>query len=468
MRASIAAERAGVRSVSIVSTGFVGQGRVVAEAQGIPNLVIVEYPGVIMTDSKEELRKKVEGIIVNNVIKGLSAAVEGTVTANPAEPSSRDIIFKGNLGEVNGFFNKNLWTDGLPIIPPTIGNVQEFLRFTDRSPDEVIGVLLPENRESTIWNIAVNGVMAGCRPEYMSILVSVVEAIAEPEFRIEDAGSTPGWEPLIILNGPIIKELDFNYGSGVMRVGRQANTSIGRFLRLYMRNIAGLRIPPGQSDKGTMGYTFNVVLAENEDAVAELGWHPFSVDRGFKAGENVVTVQSVVCTSPPCYSAGDSARDHVETIAEIIGRRTAACWAFAAAIHGRFHPVLVISPAVASVIANDGWAKDDVRQYLYDQVKTPAGLVEKMYWQSSGSSVSICAAVEAGITPKEYCESTDPNRLVPVFVRPEWIGIVVSGDPGRNQSKGYVQNQKQGPPVSKKIELPANWNQLLKEFSEPS
>lgn len=460
MRASAAAEKAGIDSVSIVASGFVQQAHAVAKALGMENLAIAEYPGVIMIDSKEELRRKVEEVLIESVIKGLTAPIGEAV--KPVEPSPRDIVFKGTLAEVHDFFHKNLWTEGLPIIPPTIDKVEQFLRFTDRPPGEVIGTLLPENREATVWNIAVNGVMAGCRPEYMPILIAIVEAIADGEFRIEDAGATPGWEPLVILNGSIIKELDFNCGSGVMRVGRQANTSVGRFLRLYMRNVAGLRIPPGATDKGCFAQTFNVVLAENEDAVAELGWEPFSVDRGFKAGENVVTVQSVISISPPTYSGGHSALNHMETIAEVIGRGTMAYWTATAVRTGRFYPLFVISPSVASVMAKSRWQKDDIRHYLYENVKAPAGLLEKLAWQAGRTSFSFRRSVEEGILSKEYYQSEDPNRMVPVFLKPEWIGVVVSGDPGRNQSRGYVQNQIQGPPISRKIELPAKWGQLVK------
>ncbi len=464
VRASVAAEKAGFPSASIVVSGFLTQAHAIAQSQGIPNLAIAEYPGVIMTHSKEELRQKVEDVLVNNIIEGLTRPVAGAV--KPVEPAPKDIIFEGTLHEVNEFFTEKLWSDGLPIIPPTLEDVNEFLKFTERSPDEVIAILLPENREATVWNVAVNGVMAGCRPEYMPILLAVVEAIAEPEFRIQDAGSTPGWEPLIILNGPIIKELDFNYGSSVMRVGRQANTSIGRFLRLYMRNVAGLRIAPGGTDKGSIAGTFNVVLAENEDAVAGLGWDPFSVDRGFKRGENVVTVQSVVDISIPTYSAGNKALDHMEAFVEIIGG-TCSYWAHTAASEGKFYPLLMIGPAVAQVIARDGWTKNDVKRYLYEKAKVSLKLLERQAWRIGFSEFNLCALVDQGVLPREYCESTDPNRMVPVFVRPEWIGIVVSGDPGRNQSKGYVQNHKQGPPKSKKITLPANWEQLLKKPGRP-
>ncbi|MBI2909317.1 MAG: hypothetical protein HYX92_16860 [Chloroflexi bacterium] len=455
VRAAAAAEKAGFRSVSIATSGFVQQAHAIAKALGMANLAVAEYPGVVMMDGREELRRKVTEVLVDNVIAGLAAPAQQS--EKPSEPGSRDIVFKGSLKEVQEFFHRNLWSDGLPVIPPTLEEVHGFLRFTDRSPDEVIGVLLPENRQATVWNTAVNGVMAGCRPEYMPVLIAIVEAIADPEFGIEHAGSTPGWEPLIVLNGPISKELDFNCGSGVLRIGRQANSSVGRFLRLYMRNVAGLRIPPGATDKATFGYTFNAVLAENEDAVAEMGWQPFSVDRGFAAGENVVTVQSAVSISPACYSGGDTPESHMEAIGEIIGRGSIAYRMPTAAKESMAYPLIAMSPSVAGVIAKGGWTKNDVRQWLYDNVRVPAGLFEKLAWHTGKTTFSFRKYVEEGLISRDFWQSDDPNRLVPVFLKPEWTGIVVSGDPGRNQSKGYAQNQKQGVPVSKRIVLPRSW-----------
>ncbi|MBI2909120.1 MAG: hypothetical protein HYX92_15860 [Chloroflexi bacterium] len=415
-----------------------------------------------MTDSSEELSRKIKEIVIESIVAGLTAPAGAA--QKPPEPASGDIVFRGTLREVDDYFYGNMWTDGLPIVPPTLQEVERFLAFTERSPHEVIGALLPENREATIWNTAVNGVMAGCRPEYMPLLIAIVEAISDPEFRIEDAGSTPGWEALIILNGPIIKELDFNCGSGMMRVGRRPNSSVGRFLRLYMRNVAGLRVPPGATDKGSIGYSFNVVLAENEDAVAEIGWEPFSVDQGFQRGDNVVTVQSCVSISSPCYSGGTKPEEHMETIAEVIGKPM-ACWTGLSALSGRFHPLFVLSPSVAEVIAKGGWTKDDVRRYLYQKVKAPAGLLEKLTWQAGPTTFSFCQAVEENLVSKEFCQSTDPDRLIPVILRPEWVGVVVSGDPGRNQSRGYMQGHKQGPPISKRVVLPSGWEQPAQVIS---
>ena len=458
MRASAAAEKAGYPSVSIVSSGFLGQAQSIAQSLGIQNISVAEYPGVIATDNESDLKKKVTEIVIENVVKGMTRPV--MAVPKPKEPQPAETVFEGTLDEVQEFFTRRLWSDGLPIIPPTVDRVEKFLKFTSRPAGQVIGNLLPEKRNATVWNIAVNGVMAGCRPEYMPILLAVVEAITEPEFRIQDAGSTPGWEPLIILNGPIIKELNFNYEAGVMRVGRQANTSIGRFLRLYMRNIAGLRIPPMSTDKATFGDTFNLVLPENEDVIAELGWETFSVSRGFKPGENVVTVQSVVYASPPIASGGNIARDHLDTWVEVIGS-TASHWTHMAINWWKYFPLLAVSPSIARVIAREGLTKKDIARYLYDNAKVSAESVDRLALQGGFTTFSLKKMVEDKQIPDIYYESPDPKRMVPVFIKPEWIGVVVSGDDGRNRSRGYIQNHEQGAPVSKKVDLPDTWKELL-------
>ena len=460
----MAAERAGVPSVSIVATTFMPQGRLVASALGISDAQLIEYPGHPTVDSDETFGQKLAGM-GEQVATALATDVGSKVVSG--EPGTRDIVFKGTLDEIQAFFTEELWSEGLPIIPPTIERVEQFLRFTDRTPDEVIGPLLPENRAATVWNVAVNGVMAGCRPEYMPVLLAVVEAIADPEFRIMDGGSTPGWEPLIVLNGPIIKQLGFHYGSGLMRVGIQANTSVGRFLRLYMRNVAGLRVKSDiGTDKGSIAQTFNVVMAENEDVCAEMGWEPFSVERGFQPGENVVTVQSVAYLTPPIYSAGAQASDHATEITEIFG---GSCSHWAHMGLRQFFPLLLLGPGIAEVFAREGWTKQQIREYLVDHAQMRAGDMEADAYHISASRMKLSERVEQGELPKEFAQSSDPDRLVPVFRQTDddhQIGIVVGGDPGRNQSKGYVQNHSQGVPVSKPIALPARWEELLKAARE--
>jgi hypothetical protein len=124
-------------------------------------------------------------------------------------------------------------------------------------------------------------------------------------------------------------------------------------------------------------------------------------------------------------------------------------------------PLIVMSPSVVKAIAADGWTKNDIKNYLYDHTKVEAGLVEKYAQNAAHNNFSLKDLVARGVMPVKYHESDDPHRLVPVFVKPEWIGIVVAGDPGRNQSKGYVQNHKHGRPVTKRIRLPNDWGQRL-------
>ncbi|MGH3758922.1 hypothetical protein [Actinophytocola sp.] len=360
-------------------------------------------------------------------------------------------VFTGSFDDVQEEFRRQLWTDGLPIVPPTIERIERFLERTARDPDESLGVLLPANVDATVWSIAVNAVMAGCRPEYMPVLIGIVDAIADPQFRIQDAGSTPGWEPLVIVSGPIVGELDFNCGTGALRVGPQPNTTIGRFLKLYLRNVAGLKGPPGATDKGTFGQSFFVTLAENHQAVRAIGWPPFNVDVGFAVDDSVVTVQSVVAASMPTYSAGERWESHAELIAEVIGQGCWAYWSWVGMWFGRFHPLLVMTPNVAEKIAGDGASKDDIRRFLGRGVHLRARQLERYAWDVGITEFRLDRLVEQGRLPAEYAASSDPERLLPALLDPESVGIVVSGDPDRNQSKGFVQNHLQGPPTSRRI-----------------
>jgi hypothetical protein len=127
----------------------------------------------------------------------------------------------------------------------------------------------------------------------------------------------------------------------------------------------------------------------------------------------------------------------------------------------KYYPIIVTSPSIARVIAREGLTKKDIGQYLYDHAKVSAGSTERLALQGGFTWFNLKRMVEEKQIPKIYHESSDPDRMIPVFIKPEWIGVVVSGDPGRNRSRGYIQNHEQGPPVSRLIELPDNWKQLL-------
>jgi hypothetical protein len=439
--------------VAIVVTGFMALAKAAAQSSGIAGLTIAEYPGMIMTDSDESFRAKVESQIVPAVVAGLTARGPAKPQADKLlEPEPGAIAFAGGFDELQDYYYDRGWTDGLPIVPPTPGRVQSFLKLTKRSPTEVIGVLAPEMREATVLSVAINGVMAGCRPELFPILLAIVEAIADPEFRIEDAGSTPGWESLVVVSGPLVETLDFNSGSGVLRVGRRANTSVGRFVRLYARNVAGLRIPPFATDKASIGTTFNVAAAEDDGVISELGWSPYRTDFGFRLEQSAVIVQSVVAVSGPIYSFGDTARQHLDFIA-LRFAETIRFWCFSGLVYRHWHPLLVLSPAVARVVAADGFAKTDVRQYLREHMLMTAADLERSALQAgvNPKDFNLKAMVDAGDIPSEYATSDDPQRLVPMCLKADWINIVVAGDPARNQSRVYVNNHEQGPPIGRLI-----------------
>ena len=447
----------GVPTASIIGSGFLKQAEVIIKGVGVP-LAIGVYPGAPMVDSEAELKRKVEEVLAPGLLKGLigDAPVEADSSAEP-EPGS--VVFSGDYDEVQEHFYKNLWTDGLPVTPPTRQRVDAFLQFTDRKADDVLRVIPQEGREASILSIAVNGVMAGCRPEYMPVLIAIIDAMCDPLYRVEDSGSTPGWEPVVIVNGPIVKELDFNYGQGVMRVGRQANTSIGRFVRMYLRNICGFRIPPGAGDKGSIGQTFLVAMAEDEDSATAIGWPTYGEDRGFKKSENVVTVHSVVAITSPMYSGGDDAKTHVQQWTDIIGG-SFTYWAHTGFKTGLWSPLIIAGPSIAGVIAKE-WSKDQVRQYMYDNMKVTAAKATHYAQMTSTPTFSFENLVKDGILPASYTESKDPQRLVNVLIKPEMVEILVAGDPGRNQSRAYMSNHVQGPPTSRKVALPKDWSDLL-------
>ncbi len=453
MRAVATAEEANLPAVGVVSSGFEAMARSVAKIFGDDEPRLAVYPGAIQTDTDETFGRKVHEIVLDQIEEALQRSKPGAPDGEiEIEPEPREVVFTGSLDEVEEYFLRKGWSDGLPIVPPTPDRVDRFLAATKEEPGTVLGVLPPELREITITNIAVNGVMAGCRPEYMPVLVAVAQCLMDSRFRLEDLTSTFGLEPLVVVSGPVVETLGFNTGTGAMRVGRQANTSIGRFLRLLLRNVGGLRIPPGTSDAGAIGYSFNVVMAEDEPSTRALGWDPFRVDNGFAQDSSTASVLLVTNHSAPIYTAGESAEEHLETIARILANAIGP-WAYTAAVHGGFNPLLLISPSVARALHDFGVDKAGIRTYLYDQLRIRADVTERYAHQVGRTDFSFAASIDDQELRASWVASTDPARLVPMLIDRDWTSIVVGGNPGRNQSRAYVGNLVAGPPVTRQIDL---------------
>jgi hypothetical protein len=460
LRASEACERGGFPTSSLVCEGFLGQAAATSVGLGMPNLPVALIPGHPGAQSLDELRANVRNVTAQQVVDNLLKQ-PGEHRLDP-EPSAREVVFRGTFEEVNAHFYEREWSDGLPIVPPTLEKIEEFLSFTDRAPDESLGILLPENRAATIWAVAVNGVMAGCRPEYMPVLVALIEAMADPTYGVEHSGNTPGSDTLIILNGPIIKDLEFNYTQGVLREGFMANTSVGRFWRLALRNLAGFL--PHKNDKATFGNTFRVVLAENEDALARIGWPPNSVDMGFTAGDNTVTISRMTGGGVLPSVTGSTPEQMMPYLADGVAKQTG--WEMVFTVGGlsigTLRPVLVLSPILAETMARAGWSKDDVKRYLYEHARTPAWRVEAFTEKWLDFRIgSLERQVNLGRLPKAFHQSNDPNRLVPIVLEPDDFMVLVSGDPLRTNAYAFAQNGYLGFPVAKRIRLPRGWAERL-------
>jgi len=436
-----------------------GQAATTSVGLGMPNLPLALVPGHVGSQSKEELIRNVRDVTCDAIVANLLEKPAEATLIN--EPSPHEIVFTGTFEEINRLFYENEWSDGLPIVPPTNAKVEAFLRFTKRDRDEVLGVLLPDNRAATVWNVAVNGVMAGCRPEYMPVLVALAQAMADPDYGVEHSGNTPGGETLITLNGPIIKQLDFNYEQGVLRDGFMANTSIARFWRLYLRNVAGFLLH--KNDKATFGNTWRVVLAENEDVVRKIGWEPNSVEMGFKAGDNTVTIARYTGGDVLASVFGDKPERLMPYIADAVLKQNR--WQIGFTIGtsmGTLRPLLVLSPILAETIAKGGWSKQDVKQYLFDHARMPAWQFERYLGEWMDKPIrDIREQVNLGKVPKVFLESDDPERLVPIVFEPDDFMITVSGDMLRTNAYTFSHNGLLGYPVAKKIELPDDWDELL-------
>jgi hypothetical protein len=451
LRASALVEGLGVPSVSLTCEGFLGQAVNTSAGLGMPNLPVALVPGHVDVQTAEELRRNVLTVTVDAVIEGLTGAPADA--ADVVEPDPAAIVFEGTPDEVNRVFYERGWSDGLPIVPPTEARVREFLRFTDQDADEELGVLLPDMRSATVRTVAVNGVMAGCRPEYMPVLVALVEAMADRGYGVEHSGNTPGSETLIVLNGPIIRELEFNYQQGALRDGFQANTSVGRFWRLYLRNVAGFHLH--KNDKGTFGNTWRVVLAENEEVLARIGWPTIAQDQGLAAGVNAVTISRFTGGGVIVSVFGDGPDRMIPYLADGIARHVGWEVIFTVGMaDGAQKPLLVLSPILAETLARGGLSKLDVKRRLFEHARIPAWKFERYIggWTNfTPGRPTLADLVRRGRAPAVFAESDDPNRPVPVVAKAEDIMIAVSGDPLRTNAYVFAHNGILGYPTTKPI-----------------
>ncbi len=448
-------EEAGVPASTLCCEGFVGLAKATSIGLGMPTIPVAVVPGHTNVQSTLELRSNVLETTLRNVIDNLTTQPEAGVFGD--EPEDGAMVFEGSFEAVNDHFVEQEWSDGLPIVPPTRARIEAFLAHTDEPPEKVLGVMLPDSRAATIWSVAVNGVMAGCRPEYMPVLVALAEAMADPYYGVEHSGNTPGGETLIIVNGPIVKELGLNYTQGVMRDGFRPNTSIGRFWRLYLRNVAGFLLH--KNDKATFGNTWRVVIAENEDCLTKIGWNTVAEDMGMARGANAVTISRHTGGNLSVSLSGDVRRDMLPYLADSVVRQVN--WQIMFTVGqgmGTLRPQVLITPILAETFFKAGITKQDLKQYLFDHARMPAREFERILrdWTLK-PTWDLVQEVRLGTIPKVFAESDDPNRMVPIVWEPNDYMIAVTGDPMRNSAYVFGHNGILGYPVTHEIRLPKGW-----------
>ena len=429
-------ERLGKPATSIVAEGFENNALAAGSSRGMLGVRFVseKVPGECTDVAKIEMAINEE--VINEVISTLTCPLteQERLPKRHVETLPR-VVFQGNLQEVNWFFYRRGWTDGLPIIPPTEEAIQEMLTGTDLPPDHVVAELIPRLGKATVEKIAINAVMAGAIPTYMPVLIASVKALMDPRAGFRFYGvSTGSWAPCWIVNGPVRRDLDIYSGVGALSPGHIANATIGRAMGLIIKNIAGVR--QGIEDMGVQGNPckYSMVVGENEE---ESPWEPLHVERGFRKEDSAITLffpnsyVQVLAYSPDAKGVLNAAVYNIPP-----ARGGITC--------------LMVNPTYAKYLADEGWSKREIEIFIREYARAP----REKHW-STVMSLRL---------PKQLAPLSDSS--MPLIVGDDQVAIVVSGKYSSyiGLAMGYFMPESSFATVE--IDLPANWNQLVEKYKD--
>ena len=329
---------------------------------------------------------------------------------------SRRVEVADSFEAIQDYYEEQGWTDGLPVTPATEESVRRMLGAFGEDPGHSLGIIQPRNAPVSLEKVAVNAVMAGCRPEHFPVVLAAVRAVMQPAFNLAGCQATTGGAaPVVIVNGPIAKELGINGDSGCFGPGYRANAVIGRALRLVVRNIAGLI--PGDMDKATLGlparYTF--CFSENEDRSP---WEPRHVEMGLDPNASMVTVHAIRGMYPIMETTVSEGKAVLATLVKGV---QAAGFANYYQIGTGAQMTLIVCPEHANEMHAAGLTKADVRRYVYENARMPikelAGIAHwgNRNWPS-------------------WVDESNPETLVPVAPHPDDIEVFVAGGDGRHSA----------------------------------
>lgn len=345
--------------------------------------------------------------IMNNLFAPKMQSLDVSVDSIP-----RILEVSGSWEEVNDYFYAQGWTDGLPIVPPVDEKVEKLLAFTRQAAEAVVGVVAPRMGIATVEKIAVNAVMAGCQPGCFPIVLASVKAVCTPEFNLLPLQATTNpVTPMIIVNGPVVKQLPLNAGYNVLGQGWRSNATIGRALRFVLNNIGGG--VPGKVDKACHGQPgkFSLCIAENEVASP---WEPFHVERGFAAEDSTVSVIGVTGTQDIIHYARTSARKVLDTIIRSIPREGYKN------LYSGGEPLFILGPEQASILGAEGLSKKEIKRIIFQGTKVPITL----FYPETVEFIKRRR-------PRLFSEGGETTEI-PIADREEDIQIVVAGGAGNH------------------------------------
>lgn len=464
----IAAEYIGIPSVAIAAPGFVKEVYYTSINNGVPAPRVAEYPGAFTAHTKAELIKNTRSVLWKQIVEGLTKPIDDAeITENTTRDKGdiRDDVYYGTLQEVNEYFQDMKWSDGLPIIPPTYEAVTEFLKYTDMEWDETVAILPVAHRNTLTWHVAVNGVMSGCKPEYMPILIAMIKALGAPEFR-RTLASTHGWIPYSWLNGPVARQLGISSGQG--EISKDANMKIGHFMNLALMNLAGYYV--GDNRMGTFGYPQSWCLSEDDNACVEIGWQPYHVSQGYNLNENTITISSALMWG---NNMAPSTTDP-QKIMELIGWDISQRCQFALGSGKQYTSrTILITEPIARNLSEKYKTQQMLEGELIKMSRRP--LKERVfanYYANPGSNPEekhpikhwtghIRKTEEASETVVPVWYDTDAETMMTIPTMKEGMTVfIITGDESRNK----VQTMPGGGYATVKIDLPKEWNALTSKL----
>jgi hypothetical protein len=386
----VAVEKAGVPAVAIAARSFARAWQSCVDGWGQPSAAFVTIPHATTGQQADFIHKMVDEQI-DDIIRGLTTnpASSGTSRGAARRKSKTTETFTIEMDEtpdgldaVNRFLAERDWSDGIPVMPPTLAAVEKMLTGTKRAPQDVLMVMEPGFGLATVEKIAINAVMAGCRPEQFPVLLAAIDCLAHPEMNHRDmqvSGHTEA--PIILVNGPIAKKAGINFGTTAMGPGviNSANTAIGRALRLCLINIGYCNAGAGDPNFIGLPTKFGMCIAENEEVSP---WQPYHMDRGFKRDESAVTVVTVTGPTTIIDPRSKNHEDTLNNIASMMfyphagGGGWLRGWQSAQVGHTNkrvpyqspYHPIL-LSPSRAVIMAEAGMSKQDAQEWLHQNCR---------------------------------------------------------------------------------------------------